>query len=1117
MFNYEVYAMLKKLNIRIKYENSCKDFYLPIFPRLSRLSIPKKIMSTIPVSKTKIVLPRRRAGFLTRKRLVDLLFEALDKKLVLVSAPAGSGKTSLLIDLAHQSDLPCCWLALDKLDRDPQRFITYFIAAIAEQFQNFGRQSISMLNEMDSFDTDMEGLVVTLVNEIYEHIQEHFILVLDDLQFLEEVPHIQNFLNRFAQLVEENCHLIFSSRTLNSLPDLTLMVARGQVSGLSFSDLSFRADEIQALLAQNNNLRISDDEARNIMESTEGWITGLQFSGSHIFQDHQKVTIGSVGVGLFDYLGQQVFNRQPPDLQMFLLRTSLLDEFDVTLCQNVLAEFYPEPQNWRAYINAVIQNNLFALPLGMDGKWIRYHHLFRDFLQTRYKLMHPNEIAPLYARIGQAYEKLGEWEKAHHICRQLNDKTALAEMIERASLFMLQRAQHTFASWLDDLPPSMLRTRPGLLSIRGTIIYMKGDLAEGLELLDRAEQAFRVEKNASGLPLTLARRATAYRFLGDYSASIRDADEVIELTEDSDDLQLLYAEALRMKGLALYRIGNVRQAVIFLERSLNINVRLNDAPHIPILLMEVGMAYREAGNYQQASAAYEQALKIWRQDGNLFWQANLLNNMGVMYHGQGEYEKAAQAFEEGLLCAQRSNYARIEALISISLGDLYVDVEGFESAHQNYQHAAAIIQNMDDRFLIHALGLSQASLALLKRDFESAQRLIETVNDSIRTGDAHFENGLLDLFYGRLFLWMNESARALSSLQKAEQSFLEDERELESAITRVWLSAVHLQNGEMTASIEKIRSVISAKIPNPVLIAVHQALPWLGELQKDRDLVRTAGSLFTQAVRLSGELPSIRRHLRRQTHVTQVPVPHISIQTFGRTQVSMGSKVLTLSDWQTQSVRDLFFYFLINTKPSTKEQIGVILWPDQYDESKLKLRFKNEIYRLRRAVGQDLIRFEDVYYFFNRNLDYEYDVEAFEAYVARAKSAQSQREQIELYQKAVDLIHGQYLNDVYMDWVLPERERLSQMILSSFESLADLYVRQAQPEQALAACQSAIQYDPGFEPAYRISMLAYKRLNDKPSIIRVYETCQEACMKQFDLPPSKETEDLYHQLITNSP
>ena len=933
-------------------------------------------MPAIPVSKTKVLLPRRRAGFLTRKRLLDLLFESLDKKLVLVSAPAGSGKTSLLVDLAHQSELPCCWLALDELDRDPQRFIAYLITSIAEKFEKFGRQSMSVLNELNSFDTDLEGLVVTLVNEIYEHIQEHFILVLDDLHLVEGIPQIQNFLNRFTQLVEENCHLIFSSRTLSSLPDLTLLVARGQVAGVSFSDLSFRVNEIQALLEQNNNLRISDDEAEKIIEGTDGWITGLQFSGTHIIQDQKKISSGSVGVGLFDYLGRQVLNRQPSDIQMFLLRTSLLEEFDAALCQEVLAKFYEETQNWQAYINAIIQNNLFVLPLGMDGKWIRYHHLFRDFLQDQYKQAYPNEITLLYARLEQAYEKLGEWEKAHYICRQLNDNTALAEMIERASVFMLQHSYHTLASWLDDLPPSMLRSRPGLLSIRGTIVYMKGDLAGGLELLNHAEQSFRQEKNASGLTLTLTRRATALRFLGDYSSSLRDADEVIELTENNDDLQLLYAEALRMKGLSLYRLGNVHQAVVFLERSLNINVRLNDTPHIPIILLDLGMAYRESGDYHKASAAYEQALNIWKKDGNLFWQANLLNNMGVLYHGHGEYEKAAQAFEEGLLCVHRSSHARIEALIFISLGDLYAEVEGYDVAHQNYQHAAGIIQNMQDRFLTHALGLSQSNLALLKKDFESAARLIEAVDISIRQGNARFENGLLDLFYGRLYLNMNNPAKALLSFQEAERSFLEDERELETAVSRVWLVAAHLQNGDRADSAEKIKFVLGGKIPNPVLIAVHQARIWLEGLQKNRDLARTMGDLFTQSLRLSEKLPSIRRHLRRQSHNPQTPAPHISIHAFGPAQVRVGSKLLTLSDWQTQSVRDLFFYFLRTQKPLTKEQIGETLWTDQYDSSRLKLRFKNEIYRLRRAVGQDVILFESVFYAFNHKLDYEYDVEA---------------------------------------------------------------------------------------------------------------------------------------------
>jgi LuxR family maltose regulon positive regulatory protein len=198
-------------------------------------------------------------------------------------------------------------LALDALDTDPQRFISYVIAALAERFPNFGARTRSVLTNLTSFDSGLEPVLVTLVNEIHDEIAEHFVLVLDDFHFLDEASVIQSFITRFARLMHENCHLILCSRTLPELPDLPLLVARDEVGGLDFADLAFRAEEIQALLAQNQELNLSDDEARRLEEATEGWITGIQFADVNSLRAGRSPfhTTRVMGVSVFDYLGSR--------------------------------------------------------------------------------------------------------------------------------------------------------------------------------------------------------------------------------------------------------------------------------------------------------------------------------------------------------------------------------------------------------------------------------------------------------------------------------------------------------------------------------------------------------------------------------------------------------------------------------------------------------------------------------------------------------------------------------------------------------------------------------------------------------------------------------------------
>ncbi len=1073
----------------------------------------------IPFSHNKVVVPKRREEILTRPRLLDMLFEYLDKKLILISAPAGYGKTSLLIDLGHHSDLPFCWLALDSLDRDPQRFATYFIEAIAERFVGFGNQTKTALNALTSIDKGIEPLVATLVNEIYVHIPQHFVLVLDDYHLIYEVPVIQNFLSRFLQLVDENCHLIISSRTLTQLPDLPLMVVRDMVGGLDLSELAFRGDEIQALFAQNYNLHISDDTAQELVDETEGWITGLQLSSLGIAQgmaDRLRVA-RAAGVGLFDYLGEQVLTQQPDEIRFFLLRSSLLEEFNAALCEEVFGELYPERKDWRRWIDAVIQRNLFTLPVGVESGWVRYHHLFRDFLQDHLYQEHPEEVNPILRKLAQTYERHIEWEKAYHIQKRLGDLDALAGLIERAAPHLFSHALLTLDTWLKDLPPSIISTRPGILSIRGAILHMQGSSSEGLELLNRAESAFRETQDTNGLALTLVRRVTVHRFLGDYSASLLDADEALQLTESSDQMQSLHANALRQKGLSLFRQGNSRQAAKILERALEFYKRIGDTNNLPILMMETGMVYAALGKEDETIRLNNEALQIWKQKGNLTWQANVLNNIGVLHHLQGDYDKAVLALEEGLLCAQRSGfYIRTEALILISLGDVYAEVEDFSLAHQYYQRGYDIAQEIGDQFLLNYLMLARAKLFIQQSEFSQANHLLDEASRMISSQNSQYEDGLYHLLRGQLFLHEVNIEQAYIALETAASRFEVGGHHVEYIKSQLLLIGAYNQDNKKNDAIHKLKTVLKdrSQFGHPILVFVRQIRTWLEDLKSDAEVGRALQSLLNKVEQFNKEMPTIRRRIRRLTRITEVPGAKLMIQGFGRAQVRVGEKRLTMSDWQTQSVRDLFFYFMTTGQPLTKEQIGAVFWPEVEEPSRLKMRFKNEIYRLRRAVGSEIILYENDLYSFNRTLDYEYDVEAFEGFLFQAKLTKESTVLIDLLYKAVNLVNGQFLEDIYATWVIPERERINQEFLSALLTLADLLKKSGQVLEALALYQKAIDHDLTFETAYLLAITLYEQLNDRVSAIRLYETYAEMMNQELDLPPSPEMQAVYKRLIS---
>jgi hypothetical protein len=189
------------------------------------------MVDKLQIAQTKLITPQRRKELLSRPRLLDMMSDLLDFRLIIIAAPAGYGKTSLLIDFASQFDWPVCWYALDTLDQDFERFLNYFLHSIQLKFPEFGEESLKVLESSPIDQINPDFLISTITNDIYDHITEHFVVVLDDYHLLKSNPVIDQFLNDFIQRADDNCHIVITSRKLLTFPDLPLMVARSQVGG----------------------------------------------------------------------------------------------------------------------------------------------------------------------------------------------------------------------------------------------------------------------------------------------------------------------------------------------------------------------------------------------------------------------------------------------------------------------------------------------------------------------------------------------------------------------------------------------------------------------------------------------------------------------------------------------------------------------------------------------------------------------------------------------------------------------------------------------------------------------------------------------------------------------
>jgi two-component SAPR family response regulator len=411
--------------------------------------------------------------------------------------------------------------------------------------------------------------------------------------------------------------------------------------------------------------------------------------------------------------------------------------------------------------------------------------------------------------------------------------------------------------------------------------------------------------------------------------------------------------------------------------------------------------------------------------------------------------------------------------------------------------------------------LGEARLVRLEGDQNRALHDLENVKIS-QSHLGPYERALLSLEKGRCLLESDQIGPALVALEDASSLLQQGEYYIEQRIAELWLVAARSQKDPVDA-IAKLKDVIREEkdwqIPSSFMLNAGHTLKWLKEIKESSQSDPILEQFIEAAGWIKRKVPGLRNAIRQASQNVSLSPPELEIVTFGTVMVYSNGKLLALSDWQTREARDLFFFFL-HSPPLTKEQIALELWPD-ISPARLKMRFKINIHRIRKAVGQEAVIFEGVHYRFNRAIHYGWDREKYDEILQSASKAVLPAEKKNLLEKAAEIANGPYLVDIDADWAVTERFKVQEICQHLLLELGEIYLAEGQAQAGLNIARQILESDPLLEAAHRMTIQAYAALHDPAGMARQYQQYRKVLADEMGLQPSSEIVSLYEQLLSN--
>ena len=632
-----------------------------------------------PLLLTKLYIPPPRPKIVLRPRLIERLNEGLQCKLILISAPAGFGKTTMVSDWIPGCRRPVAWLSLDKGDSDLTRFLMYFIAALQTVEVNIGKGELRILESPQR--PSIELILTALLNEIAT-ILDDFILVLDDYHVIDSQL-VDDALGFLLEHLPPQLHLVITTREDPSLP-LARLRARGQLIELRAADLRFTPAETADFLNQSMRLNVSTEDIYALETRTEGWIAGLQMAAISMrgVSDVSNFIQSFAGSHRFvlDYLVEEVLHRQPIEVQAFLLRTSILERLCGSLCDAVLDSPSASGQETLEYLEHV---NLFIVSLDNERRWYRYHHLFVELLRQRLQQGFASSEGGEGMSVVELHSRASLWCEDHDLDIEAFQYAAAAgevdhaiRLIEGKGIPLYHRGALVLVlNWLKSLPKSELDKRPVLWLMYARVLTSSGQASGVEEKLQAAEKALHSAE------LSLENR--------DLIGSIASNRATMAYTRYDPDMVIIQAQ----------------RALKYLSP--------DNLPTRTLTTFTLGVGYMQNGDRTAATHAFTDAISISQKTGHTFVTSIATMALGNMQIMENKLYAAAETHRQALQLFGTQPLP-ISCESHLGLAQIYYEWNDLNTAEQHGLQALQLARQFEkviDRYIICEVFLARLKLA----------------------------------------------------------------------------------------------------------------------------------------------------------------------------------------------------------------------------------------------------------------------------------------------------------------------------------------------------------------------------------------------------------------------